>query len=218
MRLRVILLAGCALALSGCFSRMVMKSNAKAVEKMEVKYSAPLEWHELDRPAVLQCRKLCGSRLLYQIPSGDVPLFLDLPNSTISDRRTACADSAAGGSILQLVVATHAVTIPYGVDSSGSPTTAFLLIIPQKKAPTKADPWASHVLYMRPNGVMADGFLELKLHQVTDRDRKMVLWQRSPLFLLSVPLDVATSPAQLFWAMLKGMGEGLGALGGGAAW
>jgi len=203
-RSRTPLLLLVVLLFQGCyFSSRVGKAVRLSDDLLDHRWERGVDWGHPLGPRSLSCPQVCGGEAsTWRLDAGPEPLYLEVPLfgtfATISDRLPDECPAAVRADSLLLVVSVG--TQPLRV--SVAPTQGvrgFLQIHPMVEDPPFAGTVASDTSYLRiqDHGWTSRKPLAFDLHRVTEghRFRRRALLRS--LYLVSVPVDVLTSPLQI---------------------
>jgi len=221
------LLVLASLVLSGCFTAMANSRGWRYEQAAQDKWGQnPSAWEPLSEARRLSCPMRCGGASpVWSLPGPGDSLFLSLPSATggwdpaiLSDRAERCADPAPPGAPpLELVVSPGPIPLA-PASRGGIPTRAILVLRlgrDRSRSDTSLGPTKNSSLFYEYDGIrhlvrFEPDFAGMRERNATRARSKEKIW-----WLVSVPLDVVTSPIQLavaivaapfFLIMLIGLG------------
>lgn len=210
----ILLLVVSALALSGCFTSMANSRAWNYEERARDRWGRnPSSWTPTTGTRRLVCRLRCGGASpVWALPGPGDSLFLALPPAgdgwapaLLSDRVKACRESApAGAPALELVVSGKPLALA-PTSSEGLPTRALLVLRLGRdrwRSDTSLAPTDRSTLFFERDGIRRIVPFESDFEGMRERNEARARSKARLWWLVSVPLDVVTSPVQLAVAIV----------------
>ncbi|MEN9355085.1 MAG: hypothetical protein RL318_2410 [Fibrobacterota bacterium] len=187
--------------LSGCCSFLLHD----AMDQGRLSYHDSVEVRTAPGLRVMLCPRV-GSPNIYRIETTPRPLFLDMDEVVLRDSLLPRhrSDSLPLNDTLELIVGTSPLGFIPAAANASRPR-ALLILAPQEKKsgmelkPTDGIPVSDGEiqLFYRDKGRMKTRQVDMRTAVYEEERRRLRRNSLSPLYLLTVPLDVVTSPIQL---------------------
>jgi hypothetical protein len=196
--------------LAGCFSMEIRDNIDNAGKNLQSTYGKALDWGEFTGPRQLTCQQVCSDSIpAWRVDLSDSVLYLRLlrDEALLTDSLPRCLP-VPDGRTMELVITDTPMDF-HPSDSAGR-STALLQLKLRRGAPWSSSALAmqqgSSLLFLREDSVVRLPFNILR-HPVRPKDVRTAQIRAGIPLILTIPLDVVTSPFQLLtaWIWIQGV-------------